>query len=73
MIAWEDDADVMNCPYCKQTFSKLGIRKHHCRLCGKVVCGDSRTECSSEVGLEVTNGKFLLSNRVIGPMLILGK
>ena len=59
MVAWEDDAGVTNCPYCKQTFSKLGIRKHHCRLCGKVVCGDSRTECSSEVGLEVTNGKLL--------------
>ncbi|KAF8423122.1 FYVE zinc finger-domain-containing protein [Tirmania nivea] len=56
VVAWEDDAGVTNCPYCKQTFSKLGIRKHHCRLCGKVVCGDSRTECSSEVGLEVTNG-----------------
>ena len=55
VVAWEDDALVSNCPYCKQTFSKLGIRKHHCRLCGKVVCGDGRTECSSEVGLNVTS------------------
>ncbi|KAF8477389.1 FYVE zinc finger-domain-containing protein [Kalaharituber pfeilii] len=53
VVAWEDDNLVTNCPYCKQTFSKLGIRKHHCRLCGKVVCGDLRTECSSEVGLNV--------------------
>lgn len=63
VVAWEDDALVTNCPYCKQTFSKLGVRKHHCRLCGKVVCGDTRTECSSEVGLEVTSrGYSLLSS-----------
>ena len=61
VVAWEDDASVTNCPYCNQTFSKLGIRKHHCRLCGKVVCGDSRTGCSSEVGLEVAGGKLLFS------------
>ncbi|KAI5785083.1 FYVE zinc finger-domain-containing protein [Peziza echinospora] len=61
VVAWEDDAGVSNCPYCKQTFSKLGIRKHHCRLCGKVVCGDSRTECSSEVGLNVSSNNGVVS------------
>lgn len=59
VVAWEDDTGVTNCPYCNQTFSKLGIRKHHCRLCGRVVCGDLRTGCSSEVGLNVANCKLI--------------
>lgn len=59
VVAWEDDTGVTNCPFCKQTFSKLGVRKHHCRLCGRVVCGDLRTGCSNEVGLNVTNCKLI--------------
>lgn len=53
IVNWEDDAKVPNCPFCKQTFTNFSLRKHHCRLCGKVVCGDTRTGCSSEVGLNV--------------------
>ncbi|RPB10603.1 hypothetical protein P167DRAFT_607133 [Morchella conica CCBAS932] len=54
VVAWEEDADVPVCPYCKQTFSQFGLKRHHCRLCGKVVCGDLRTGCSTEVGLNVS-------------------
>ncbi|KAF3937433.1 Rabenosyn-5 [Dactylella cylindrospora] len=53
VVPWEDDAKVANCPFCKQTFTNFSLRKHHCRLCGRVVCGDLRTECSKEVGLNV--------------------
>lgn len=53
VVPWEDDTKVPQCPYCQQTFSQLALRKHHCRLCGKVVCGDLRTGCSTEVGLNV--------------------
>jgi hypothetical protein len=59
VVAWEDDASVGRCPFCQQDFSSGysyvggGLRRHHCRLCGRVVCGDPRTGCSSEVGLDV--------------------
>lgn len=56
VVAWEEDSAVPICPYCKQTFSQFGLKRHHCRLCGGVVCGDLRTGCSSEVGLNVSAG-----------------
>ncbi len=57
VVAWEDDAGVPVCPFCQQEFSNYSFRRHHCRLCGRVVCGDPRTQCSSEVGLDVATGK----------------
>ncbi|QIW98463.1 hypothetical protein AMS68_003981 [Peltaster fructicola] len=36
---WQPDEDVQKCPVCQQEFT-LFFRKHHCRKCGKVVCGD---------------------------------
>ncbi|CAG7846429.1 SubName: Full=Uncharacterized protein {ECO:0000313/EMBL:CCA66949.1} [Serendipita indica DSM 11827] len=35
---WQEDAAVPACPICLTTFNTLTNRKHHCRLCGKVVC-----------------------------------
>ncbi|CAO3684949.1 unnamed protein product [Rhizopus stolonifer] len=45
---WEDDKSVKKCPYCESTFTLIN-RKHHCRLCGKVVCGNVR--CSKMIPL----------------------
>ncbi|KAF2846678.1 hypothetical protein T440DRAFT_471749 [Plenodomus tracheiphilus IPT5] len=53
IITWEDDAKVTNCPFCQQEFSAYTFRRHHCRMCGRIVCGDPKTECSSEIGLNV--------------------
>ena len=36
---WEPDAEATHCPCCTQAFGGLR-RKHHCRACGRVVCGD---------------------------------
>lgn len=55
VITWEDDASVTRCPFCQQEFSSYTFRRHHCRLCGRVVCGDPFTDCSAEVGLNVTS------------------
>ena len=38
---WQSDSDVGECPVCGRTFGFL-FRRHHCRKCGRVVCG----ECS---------------------------
>lgn len=35
---WEDDASVSQCPLCQASFHPLTNRKHHCRLCGRIVC-----------------------------------
>ncbi|KAK9468480.1 FYVE zinc finger-domain-containing protein [Lipomyces arxii] len=51
VVAWEDDKDVKECSYCNQTFS-FSLRKHHCRLCGKVVCSSPDTSCSSKILLD---------------------
>ena len=53
VVDWEDDASVQRCPFCQQEFSNYTFRRHHCRLCGRVVCGDPLTDCSKEVGLTV--------------------
>ncbi|RUS73658.1 hypothetical protein EGW08_018590 [Elysia chlorotica] len=34
---WQDNAQVSNCTHCKTEFS-LFVRKHHCRLCGRIFC-----------------------------------
>ncbi|KAI0150724.1 FYVE zinc finger protein [Xylariaceae sp. FL1272] len=55
VVTWEEDAKVPKCPFCKQEFGSWTFRRHHCRICGKVVCADPQTGCSTEVGLNVAN------------------
>ncbi|KAL3482245.1 FYVE zinc finger-domain-containing protein [Aspergillus californicus] len=54
VISWQDDASVPRCPFCQQDFSSYTFRRHHCRTCGRVVCGDTATGCSVDVPLSVT-------------------
>jgi rabenosyn-5 len=58
IIDWEDDTTVSKCPFCQQEFTQYTFRRHHCRLCGRVVCGDPKTGCSTEVGLNVAARKL---------------
>ncbi|KAK4129956.1 hypothetical protein BT67DRAFT_250232 [Trichocladium antarcticum] len=55
VVTWEDDASVSRCPFCKQEFGSWTFRRHHCRICGRVVCADPETNCSGEVGLNVAS------------------
>lgn len=57
IVDWENDATIPRCPFCQQEFSNYTFRRHHCRLCGRVVCGDPLTDCSKEVGLTVAARK----------------
>ncbi|KZL74879.1 fyve zinc finger [Colletotrichum incanum] len=55
VVTWEDDASVTQCPFCQQEFGSWTFRRHHCRICGRVVCADPLTGCSSEVGLSIAS------------------
>ncbi|PPR08087.1 hypothetical protein CVT24_010548 [Panaeolus cyanescens] len=35
---WQEDSTVNKCPLCLTPFHPLTNRKHHCRLCGQIVC-----------------------------------
>ncbi|KAJ4001444.1 FYVE zinc finger-domain-containing protein [Lentinula boryana] len=35
---WQPDSEASRCPHCDVSFHPLSNRKHHCRLCGRVVC-----------------------------------
>ena len=46
---WQQDEDVMCCPSCSTDFSHF-TRRHHCRACGGVFCGNcSQKEQSLEL------------------------
>ncbi|KAJ3160596.1 carboxypeptidase Y-deficient [Geranomyces michiganensis] len=49
VVGWEDDSQVLQCPLCSKQFGTLTNRRHHCRLCGRVVCGTAT--CSTQVAL----------------------
>lgn len=59
VVPWEDDDSVSKCPFCQQEFGTWTFRRHHCRICGRVVCADIQTRCSSEVSLDVAPRKFI--------------
>ena len=71
VVAWQNDAEVARCPYCQQDFSQYTFRRHHCRTCGKVVCGDPSTGCSTMLPLSVATRESLLASLPPpAPMLI---
>jgi hypothetical protein len=64
VAVWEYDKDITKCRLCAQKFGYT-LRKHHCRVCGLVVCADSRTECSHEVPLSQLASKLATRYRVL--------
>ncbi|KAI8959926.1 hypothetical protein F5Y11DRAFT_286433 [Daldinia sp. FL1419] len=65
VVTWEDDGKVPKCRFCQQEFTWT-FRRHHCRICGRVVCADPQTNCSSEVGLSVTSPSVPASEKSRG-------
>ncbi|QFZ30132.1 putative vacuolar segregation protein [Clavispora lusitaniae] len=56
---WQADASASHCPLCHVRFSFF-VRRHHCRLCGRVVSGAAYTrEPAPACSLEVPVGVFL--------------
>ena len=55
VVSWQDDSSVSRCPFCQQEFTGYTFRRHYCRTCGRVVCGDPVTGCSKDVPLSITS------------------
>ncbi|XP_041976863.1 rabenosyn-5 [Aricia agestis] len=51
VVPWLDGTSVKLCPNCAKAFN-LTRRKHHCRLCGSILCHD----CSIFLDLNVARG-----------------
>ncbi|KAL9960565.1 hypothetical protein ACROYT_G034040 [Oculina patagonica] len=66
--AWVRDEAVSMCMLCDVMFTKFR-RRHHCRACGRVVCGN----CSSfKAALEYKNGKLEKVCEVCHKILVKG-
>lgn len=70
VVTWEDDASITECPFCHQPFSQYSFRRHHCRLCGRVVCADPDTSCSAEIALNVDGTNSSSSEKGTGQVPI---
>ncbi|AGO10724.1 AaceriAGR365Cp [[Ashbya] aceris (nom. inval.)] len=44
---WKDNSEAASCYICARSFNLL-LRKHHCKLCGMIVCENNFTNCSKE-------------------------
>nr|XP_012604014.1 rabenosyn-5 [Microcebus murinus] len=61
VVPWVPDQDVPFCPDCGSKFS-VRQRRHHCRLCGSVLCG----RCSQGLGLPLANKLTSASREALG-------
>lgn len=57
LVPWENENLVPRCRICNQRFSYF-LRKHHCRICGLVVCGDMDRDCSRDVAISILAEKL---------------
>jgi len=54
VVPWLDEELVKLCPQCGKSFN-LKRRKHHCRLCGSVLCGDCSTAVDFDLARAAVN------------------
>lgn len=63
VVNWEDDETISKCPFCQQEFGSWTFRRHHCRICGRVVCADTQTGCSMDMSLNVAACEYIRDTR----------
>ncbi|KAI6239683.1 Rabenosyn-5 [Aphelenchoides fujianensis] len=56
-VPWAEDSNSPNCRHCAAKFS-LTKRKHHCRLCGKIVCSQCSRFLDFVSARKLTNPAF---------------
>ncbi|KRX56387.1 Rabenosyn-5, partial [Trichinella sp. T9] len=57
VVPWISNDDVKLCQFCEVKFS-LTRRRHHCRLCGKLLCSDCCIFISLDFAKKLTNPAF---------------
>ncbi|KAF9189175.1 carboxypeptidase Y-deficient [Haplosporangium sp. Z 767] len=62
IVKWEDDSTVPACYICFSVFNRYGNRKHHCRLCGRVVCDN----CSKKTPLYLNMSSYPDGSEAVG-------
>ncbi|KAF9209548.1 carboxypeptidase Y-deficient, partial [Haplosporangium sp. Z 27] len=62
IVKWEDDSAVPGCYICLSIFNRYGNRKHHCRLCGRVICDN----CSKDTPLYLNISSYPDGSEAVG-------
>ncbi|KAF9102023.1 carboxypeptidase Y-deficient [Mortierella sp. GBA35] len=62
IVKWEDDSTVPACYICFSIFNRYGNRKHHCRLCGRVICDN----CSKKTPLYLSMSSYPDGSESVG-------
>ncbi|KAK3812787.1 MAG: FYVE zinc finger-domain-containing protein [Linnemannia gamsii] len=62
IVKWEDDSTVPTCHICLSVFNRYGNRKHHCRLCGRVICDN----CSKKTSLYLSMSSYPDGSEAVG-------
>lgn len=57
LVTWLDGATVTRCPSCASSFN-LTRRKHHCRLCGSIMCNSCSCFLSYETARKNIGSKL---------------
>ncbi|CEF71179.1 Rabenosyn-5 [Strongyloides ratti] len=57
VVPWAPDKDSNCCSYCQQTFN-ITRRRHHCRLCGKIICANCSKFLSYITAKKLINPAF---------------
>ncbi|XP_061396436.1 rabenosyn-5 [Musca vetustissima] len=54
IVPWLDGSSVKLCPNCAKSFN-ITRRKHHCRICGSIMCHDCSKFLAIEVAMELAS------------------
>ncbi|XP_053377139.1 rabenosyn-5-like [Mercenaria mercenaria] len=57
VVMWMPDSEVKSCRYCGRSFS-LTRRRHHCRLCGGIMCDRCSHFLTHDYAKKLTNPSF---------------
>lgn len=57
LVIWIPDSEVKNCPFCGRSFG-MTRRRHHCRLCGGIMCDRCSHFLTHAYAKKLTNPAF---------------
>jgi len=60
VVQWKEDTSTIQCSICSIYFGKIKNRRHHCRLCGNLICSN----CIEDIPLflDIKNDKTLIGS-----------